>query len=128
MADPLQSLPPQVAAALQRGNVIEAIKLLRQQRPQMGLVEAKALIEALQKQGSAKVIVKPNVSTSVHHDSKPHGPAHSAPHPTPSAPHHSMNPYVSPGEEPRTSHFAAVVAIAVALVIVIAAASYFAGP
>lgn len=127
MADPLQSLPPQVSAALERGNVIQAIKLLREHRPQMGLAEAKALIDALQKQANVKVIVKPNVSTSVHHASKPHSPAaHAAAHSAPHAPPRpSMDPYASPGEVPRGSHMAAFVAILIGVVIVIAAAAYF---
>ena len=119
MADPVQSLPPQVSAALQRGNLIEAIKLLRQHRPQMGLVEAKALIDALQKQANVKVNVKTHVTTDVHHDSRPHTP------PT-AAPHASMNPFASPGEVPRGSNMAAFVGIVVALLVVVGAAVYFA--
>ena len=119
MADPLQNLPPPVAAALQRGNVIEAIKLLRQQKPQMGLAEARALIEALQKQANVKVNVKTSVTTNVHHANKPHAPQpHAAPHP-------SMNPYASPGEVPRTSNVAAFVGVVVAIIVVVAAALYF---
>src|SRR5947207_10484099 len=103
MTDPLHDLPPQVAAAFQRGNLIEAIKILRKQRPQMGLAEAKALIEALQQQGQVKANVKTHVTTDVHHANKPHTPpAHAAPLP-------SMNPYATPGEVPRGSHSAALV-------------------
>lgn len=119
MADPLYSLPPQVVAAFQRGNVIEAIKLLRQHRPQLGLAEAKALIEALQKQANVKVNVKTHVTTDVHHTSKPHGPhAHASPPP-------SMNPYATPGEVPRGGNAAAALAIVVGIVIVVVAATYF---
>lgn len=119
MADPLYSLPPQVVAAFQRGNVIEAIKLLRQHRPQLGLAEAKALIEALQKQANVKVDVKTHVTPGVHHASKPHGPqAHSTPTP-------SMSPHATPGEVPRGSNAAAALAIIVGIVIVAIAATYF---
>ena len=118
MDDPRTSLPPQVTEALQRGNLIEAIKYLREHKPQMGLAEAKALIEALQKQGGVKVNVKTNVTTNVRHASKPHSP----PHATPSA---SMNPHATPGEVPRGGHGAALLAIIVGIVVVIIAATYF---
>jgi len=130
MADPLQNLPPQVTAALERGNLIHAIKLLREQRPQMGLAEAKALLEALQKQGNAKVIVKTNVSTSVQHAAKPHAaPVPHAPGPQGHRQHAdpppSMDPHVSPGEVPRTSNSAAFFGVVVAIAAVIAAAAFF---
>ncbi len=118
MTDPLQGLPPQVNAALQRGNLIQAIKLLREQRPQLGLAEAKALIEALQKQGPVKVNVKTHVTANVHHAGKPHAPPHAMPAP-------SMNPHETPGEMPRGGNGAAFVAIIIGIVIVLVAATYF---
>ena len=119
MADPLYSLPPPVVAAFQRGNVVEAIKLLRQHRPQLGLAEAKALVDALQKQGQARVNVKTQVTTSVHHDSKPHAPPHAPPDPA------TMNPHVTPGEVPRGGNAAAGIAIIVGIIVVLIAATYF---
>jgi len=44
MGEPNQDLPPPVLAALQRGQKIEAIKLLRELRG-MGLKEAKEAVE-----------------------------------------------------------------------------------
>jgi len=120
MTDPLYSLPPPVVAAFQRGNVVEAIKLLRQHRPQLGLAEAKALVDALQKQGQARVNVKAQVTTSVHHDSKPHTPpAHAPLNPA------AMNPHVTPGEVPRGGNAAAGIAIIVGIIVVVIAATYF---
>ena len=123
MADPVPpSIPPQVRAALERGNLIEAIKLMRQQMPQLGLAEAKALIEALQKQG-VKVNVQTHVKTTVgkspgatvmHHEH--------APMPT-GLPHGT--PGLSPGEVPRMSPSAGLVGAIIAVVAVIAAAIYF---
>ena len=55
MAEPGKTLPPDVAAALSRGNVIEAIKLLRTKHT-VGLAEARALLEALQKQAQGYVV------------------------------------------------------------------------
>ena len=118
MTDPLQGLPPQVTAALERGNLIQAIKLLREQRPQLGLAEAKALIDALQKQGQVKVNVNTPVSTNVPHGSKPHTPPQAMPTP-------SMNPHETPGEMPRGGNGATFVAIIIGIVIVLVAANYF---
>ena len=133
MAESLYNLPPQVVSALQRGNLVEAIKILRQHRPQMGLAEAKALIDALQKQANVKVNVKTNVTANVRQAAKPQAApmarastphAHHAPNPH-AGPAPSMDPHVSPGEVPRTSNTAAFVAVVVAIVVVIAAAEYF---
>lgn len=123
MTDPVPpSIPPQVRAALESGNLIQAIKLMREQMPQLGLAEAKSLVDALQKQG-----VKVNVKTTVR--SAPHAqPAHVV------APHHhatmpdglpSAGPGLSPGEVPRTSASAALIFVAIAIFAVIAAAVYF---
>ena len=132
MAEPLHTLPPQVAAALQRGNLVEAIKVLREQRPQMGMAEAKALIVALQKEAlAARANVKAQAPGKA--GMTPH-----APH-SPSAPHvprqqsaeahaaalAATNPHVSPGEVPRSSNLAAAVAIVVGVVVVAMAATYF---
>ncbi len=127
MADPVPpSIPPQVRAALESGNLIQAIKLMREQMPQLGLAEAKSLVDALQRQG-VKVNVKTNVKT----------PVRSAPHAQPAhvvAPHHhapmpdglpTASPGLSPGEVPRTSASAALMFVAIAIFAVIAAAVYF---
>ena len=108
MADP-QHLPPEVADALAKGHVIEAIKLLRQQR-NLGLAEAKALVDAaLQKQGDVKV----NMKTNVRAVSRP-------------APRAGMerHPGLSPGEVPRRSTGAMIAVIFLLALVVIGAGVY----
>ncbi len=58
-----QELPPNVLAALQRGESIEAIKLLRSQR-NLGLKEAKELLDAHQ-HGSSATPSEPSMSSSL---------------------------------------------------------------
>jgi len=114
------NLPPQVTQALQRGNFIEAIKLLRQHMPQLGLAEAKALIDALQKEG-VKVQAEARAHSAAQHNpmaSRPHGPAHTPIVPPPPS-------HLSPGEVPRASSGAVFAGIFVAIVVVLAAAVYF---
>ena len=130
--DPRQNLPPQVADALAKGNLIAAIKYLREQKPNLGLAEAKALIEAIQRQqgGNVKVNVKTNVKAGAHAAMNPHSTPQSAAHSTPHSPSHapaapSMDPHVSPGEMPRTSGSAGFAMLVVAIAVVIAAAVYF---
>ena len=122
--DPRQNLPPQVADALAKGNLIAAIKYLREQKPNLGLAEAKALIEAIQRQqgGNVKMNVKAAVKTAASATAHPHSTPHSPPH---AAMTPSMDPHVSPGEVPRTSSGAAFAMVVVAIVVVIAAAVYF---
>jgi hypothetical protein len=123
MAD-THNIPPQVLQAMQRGNLIEAIKLLRQQKPQLGLAEAKALIEAIQRQANVPPLVQKaqaRVEGAMHaHDAghPPRGPAH----PLPSS---MMNPHVSPGEVPRTGSGSVFAVMVIAIVVVVAAAVYF---
>ena len=126
--DPRQNLPPQVADAIAKGNLIAAIKYLREQKPNLGLAEAKALIEAIQRQqgGNVKMNVKTAVkaaaSPGMHQHSPPQSPPHSPPH---AAMTPSMDPHISPGEMPRTSSGAAFAVMVVAIVVVLAAAVYF---
>src|SRR3954462_10982961 len=96
MADPT-NIPPQVIQAVQRGNLIEAIKYMRQHKPQLGLAKAKALIEANKKQGVPPLVQKAQARVEAHASQTPHTPhAH---HAVPSA---NMRPNVSPGEVLRT--------------------------
>jgi hypothetical protein len=126
--DPRQNLPPQVVDALAKGNFIAAIKYLRQHQPTLGLAEAKALVEAIQRQqgGNVKMNVKTAVkaaaSQGMHQHSPPQSPPHSPPH---AAMTPSMDPHISPGEVPRTSSGAAFAMVVIAIVVVIAAAVYF---
>ena len=130
--NPLHNLPYQVTAALQQGNLIEAIKQLRQHKPNMGLAEAKALIEALQKQaqqggGNVRAAVKAQaaagVKTAAAKAMTPHVHA-----PTHIPPPEGMPPpgsNLSVGEVPRTASGPAFLILVVAIAIVISAAVYF---
>jgi len=117
-----------VADALAKGNLVAAIKYLREQKPNLGLAEAKALIEAIQRQqgGNVKVNVKATAHTAMNPHSTPQSAAHSTPHSPSHAPATpSMDPHVSPGEMPRTSGSAGFAMLVVAIAVVIAAALYF---
>jgi hypothetical protein len=120
MADMPKQLPPDVAAALSRGNLIEAIKLLRG-KYNIGLAEAKALLESLQKHASQAQIgmsgdakPAPRAATTMH-VGQPHVP-HAAMH---------VDPNLSPGEVPRASSGAVFAFVIVALLFVLGAAFYF---
>jgi hypothetical protein len=107
MANP-QNIPPEVADALARGNLIEAIKVLRQQK-NLGLAEAKGLIETLQKQGNVKV----NVTTTVRTVKK-----------SPPGTVIEQHPGLSPGEVPRGNPARTLGVIVVLVVIAIGIAIY----
>ena len=124
MADS-HNIPPQVIQAVQRGNLIEAIKQLRQHKPQLGLAEAKALIEAIQRQGGNIPAMVQNAQARVEGAMHAHGaghPPHGPAHPLPSS---MMNPHVSPGEVPRTGSGSIFAGMVIAIVVVLAAALYF---
>jgi len=124
MAD-THNIPPQVIQAVQRGNLIEAIKFLRQHKPQLGLAEAKALIEAIQRQANVPPLVQKaqaRVEGAMHSHGSAHAPPHSPAHPIPSS---MMNPHVSPGEVPRTGSGSVFAVMVIAIVVVLAAALYF---
>src|SRR4051812_27088765 len=118
MADPT-NIPPQVIQAVQRGNLIEAIKYMRQHKPQLGLAEAKALIEAIQRQGVPPLVQKAHARA----ESAMQGNAPTTHHAIPSA---AMNPNVSPGEMPRSGGNSVFAVLVVAIAVVVAAAVYFA--
>ena len=125
MAELPKEIPPDVAAALQGGNIIEAIKLLRQRN--MGLAEARSLIEALQRQGAVKVKVKVDTHMKAAAD-RPAGPTshpHAPPHVHAALP--GTAPGLSPGEVPRASGAAVLIGVVAAIIAVIAAAAYFSG-
>lgn len=113
MANP-QNLPPEIADALARGNMIEAIKLVRQQQKGLGLAEAKGLVEALQRQGNVKV----NVTTTMRAARKPAG----------LSPGFEQHAGLSPGEVPRGAGLQAVGAIVIAVVIAVIAAVWLLKP
>jgi hypothetical protein len=119
------NIPPQVIQAVQRGNLIEAIKQLRQHKPQLGLAEAKALIEAIQAQGGVKPLAQKARDTVAAKASSqtPHTPH--AQHAHPPIPAGMMDPDRAPGEVPRSSHGAGLMFVMVAFAIVMAAAFYF---
>src|SRR5438046_313427 len=109
MADLPKQLPPDVAAALSRGNLIEAIKLLRG-KYNIGLAEAKALLESLQKQAQ--------VSTASHAKASAPRTSGGFHHQQPAAVVHT-DPHLSPGEVPRTSSGAAFAVVIVAVLLVL---------
>jgi len=89
------TIPPQVLQALQSGNKIEAIKLLRQ-AASMGLAEAKNMVDALD---AAKA--RTAADTARQGATSPRGlPAHHKPAPV--NPYLARRPGLSPGEMPRT--------------------------
>jgi hypothetical protein len=126
MADLPKNLPPDVAAALSRGNVIEAIKLLRG-KYNIGLAEAKSLLEALQKQAKAgaKAASAAKTEASMHHASAHHPTTH-VPH---AHQHHvALMPdssHLSPGEMPRSSSGTIFAAVVLGVMFVIGTAIYF---
>jgi|SRR6476620_993238 len=117
MAEPLKTLPPDVAAALSRGNVIEAIKLLRTKH-NIGLAEARSLLEALQKQAQAGTAAATAARAKVHATMTP---MHAHHHEVARAPHPSD---LSPGEIPRTSGGTLFAAVLLAVLFVLGVAYY----
>jgi hypothetical protein len=92
------NLPPEVVDALRRGNKIEAIKLLREAIG-VGLAEAKGLVDHHEAGGGARPAGKP-----------------AAARPAAARPVHAPTPAprrdgLSPGEEPRSSNPATVIAV-----------------
>ena len=125
MAEPLRTLPPDVAAALAQGKVIEAIKLLRT-KYNVGLAEARALLEALQKQagaGAQATAAKAKAQAKqVHHIPTGMKPGLHQPH---TADTLHIDPHLSPGEVPRTSSGALFAAVLVAIFFVLGVSFYF---
>ena len=79
-----QVLPPEVLRALERGQLIEAIKLLRQTRG-LGLKEAKHVVDSHMGRGAPPHAA--NTHAAKTHAAQPHEPMHAAQaHPPPSAP------------------------------------------
>ena len=130
--NPLHNLPYQVTAAIQQGNLVAAIKALREHKPNMGLAEAKALIEALQTQAqqggsnvrmAAKAQATAAVKTAAAKGMTPHVHAPSQVPPPEGMPPPGSN--LSMGEVPRTASGPAFLILVVAIAIVISAAVYF---
>jgi hypothetical protein len=130
--DPRQNLPPQIADAIAKGSLIEAIKYLRANKPNLGLAEAKAVVEAIQRQqqggGDAQAKLKAALQAKQKASAQAPLPAHTTPHVPHQAsisPTFSMDPHVSPGEVPRTSSGASFLGFVAAIVAVVIAAVYF---
>ena len=129
MAEPLKTIPPDVAAALSRGNVIEAIKLLRS-KYNVGLAEARALLEALQKHAQAQGKAGAKAASAARTEASMHRP--SAGHPAMHAPHAHQHhvavmpdsSHLSPGEVPNTSSGALFAAVVIAVLFVLGVAFY----
>ena len=122
MADLPKQLPPDVAAALSRGNLIEAIKLLRG-KYNIGLAEARTLLEALQKQAqAAQGSATAKAKTAASHI--PTGMRPGLHHPHTAATLH-IDPHLSPGEVPRSSSGAIFATVVLAVLFVLGVFYYF---
>ena len=98
MAKPVPPLPPDVAEALAKGHLLEAVKRLRATMP-MGLKEAKSLIEGHLRHntlGQTPPTPPPPRQRTVGMPVRAQAPRH---HPTVHAP---GRPGLSPGEVPKT--------------------------
>lgn len=103
MTQPRPALPLQVLDALQRGQVVEAIKLMRQQQG-LGLKEAKEMVDAARQH----LVATPGAT------SRPSATPRPAPPETPPQPLNGR----APGEEPQHSHAVdAVLLLAAALAV-----------
>ena len=105
MTKPVPPLPQDVAEALAKGHLLEAVKRLRAATP-MGLAEAKSVIEWHIRHNAIK-------APATHHHAVRH-------HPTVHAP---MRPGLAPGEVPKTSGGGMGIAILLAVAAVLV--SYF---
>ena len=122
MADLPKQLPPDVAAALSSGNLIEAIKLLRgKYKYNIGLAEAKAFLETMHKQAEARAQMQAPGKPAQHAQAGMRA-GHHTPH-TAATLH--ADPHLSPGEVPRSSSGALFAALVVAIVFVIGTTIYF---
>jgi len=103
------SLPANVVEALRRGNKIEAIKLLRA-ATQVGLAEAKGVIDALESHAKATRAAQGKAPVSA--------PARQVP--TPQVQRRPREDDLGPGEVPRASPGAAAIAIVIAIIALVA--------
>jgi len=110
MANPLDSLPPNVVEALRRGDKIGAIKLLREVA-RVGLAEAKNAIDTANRQSATH---KPDHNKPAAAGTPPHSPPHQVP-----AASTLYSPGLSPGEVPRASSGARFVVLLIVAVIAI---------
>ncbi|MBC8022636.1 MAG: hypothetical protein H7Y14_05930 [Burkholderiales bacterium] len=120
MADLPKQLPPDVAQALARGNLVEAIKLLRTKH-NIGLAEAKGLLDAIQNQAkagaAAATAARSKAQATMH-------PMHAHQHEVALPPDPS---HLSPGEMPRSSSGAVFAMVVVVIAFAIGVAMYFRG-
>jgi hypothetical protein len=128
MANPQRpQLPPGVLEAVKAGNKVEAIRLLRE-ATNMGMAEAKALVDMLDK--AKGVIGIAQAVANVANGGKPARSAAAAAKPVgirPAKVRHARpahqplrRPGLSPGEEPRASSSAAGVLVLVAIGLAVA--------
>ena len=119
MTKPIPPVPPDVAEALAKGHLLEAVKRLRAANP-MGLAEAKSVIEWHMRH-NALGATRPTETVAARKAAIAMAPRlHVAHRPTVHAP---MRPGLSPGEVPRTS--AGGLGIVVLLAVALALAGYF---
>ena len=102
-------LPPKVLEALRSGNKIEAIKLLRE-GGQLGIAEAKAMIDRLEGKGGAAKATLARAKAATVGAVKTH-----------SVPHDPRRPGLSPGEVPHGgSGFGWLALMVVGLLVILA--------
>ena len=106
-------LPPQVLRALQSGNKLEAIKLLRE-AAKLGLAEAKSIVEAGERAGAGTKTQAERASAAAARGSQA-----LKPHPMAAPPHLARRPGLSPGEVPDGggSGFAWIVLVFAGLIV-----------
>jgi hypothetical protein len=90
---PRPTLPPAVLEAWRRGDKIGAIKLLRQST-QLGIAEAKTILDAMQRANAEVGEGRPPPAPH----GTPHGPHRPVPHPV-----YRSRPGLSPGQVPSRS-------------------------
>ena len=98
MTKPIPPLPPDVADALAKGHLLEAVKRLRAASP-MGLAEAKSVLEWHVRHHAQSAVSKAAASRPSGSDTAAfHAPRHHA-----AKAHIPSRPGLSPGEVPKTS-------------------------
>ena len=116
MTKPIPPLPPDVAEALSKGHLLEAVKRLRAASP-MGLAEAKSVLEWHIRHKAQSAAGKAGASRPAASDAALHPARH-----VPAETHLRSRPGLSPGEVPKTSGGGLGVVV---LLIVAAALVYY---
>jgi len=117
MTKPIPPLPPDVADALAKGHLLEAVKRLRAASP-MGLAEAKSVLEWHVRHNAQSGVRKAVAARPAPSDAAFHAPRHH-----PAKAHLPSRPGLSPGEVPKTS--GGGLGVVVLLIVAAGLAYYF---